>query len=220
VGESGSGKTTLALALLRLTQSVGEIRFEQQQIDGLDSKQMKPIRPHMQMVFQDPYGSLSPRLSVAEIVAEGMEAHNIGSKDERKQAVIRILEEVGIDPASRERYPHEFSGGQRQRIAIARAMIMEPRLVILDEPTSALDRTVQGQIIELLEELQDRHGLAYLFISHDLAVVRALSDEILVLQHGKPVEYGQAQQLFEQPQQEYTRQLIAAATEFTRRTSS
>jgi microcin C transport system ATP-binding protein len=220
VGESGSGKTTLALALLRLTQSVGEIRFEQQQIDGLDSKQMKPIRPHMQMVFQDPYGSLSPRLSVAEIVAEGMEAHNIGSKNERKQAVIRILEEVGIDPASRERYPHEFSGGQRQRIAIARAMIMEPRLVILDEPTSALDRTVQGQIIELLEELQDRHGLAYLFISHDLAVVRALSDEILVLQHGKPVEYGQAQQLFEQPQQEYTRQLIAAATEFTRRTSS
>jgi microcin C transport system ATP-binding protein len=220
VGESGSGKTTLALALLRLTQSVGEIRFEQQQIDGLDGRQMKPIRPHMQMVFQDPYGSLSPRLSVAEIVAEGLEAHNISSREERKQAVIEILEEVGIDPASRERYPHEFSGGQRQRIAIARAMIMEPRLVILDEPTSALDRTVQGQIIELLEELQERHGLAYLFISHDLAVLQALSDEILVLQQGKPVEHGPAQQLFEQPQQEYTRQLIAAATEFTRSPSN
>ncbi len=216
VGESGSGKTTLALALLRLTQSSGEIRFEQQQIAALNGKQMQPIRPHMQMVFQDPYGSLSPRLSVAEIVAEGLEAHNIGSRESRKQAVIQILEEVGIDPASRQRYPHEFSGGQRQRIAIARAMIMQPKLIVLDEPTSALDRTVQGQIIDLLERLQERHGLAYLFISHDLTVVRALSDEILVLQHGKPVEYGQAQHLFEHPQEEYTRRLIAAATEFTR----
>ncbi len=216
VGESGSGKTTLALALMRLTQSKGEIRFEQQRIDDLDGREMKSRRPHMQMVFQDPYGSLSPRLSVAEIVAEGLEAHGIGSSESREQAVIQILEEVGIDPAVRQRYPHEFSGGQRQRIAIARAMIMQPRLVVLDEPTSALDRTVQGQIIELLNELQEKHGLAYLFISHDLAVVRALSDEILVLQNGRPVEYGQAQQLFAQPQQEYTRQLIKAATEFTR----
>ncbi len=216
VGESGSGKTTLALALLRLTQSMGEIRFEQQRIDGRNNKQMKDMRPHMQMVFQDPYGSLSPRLTVAEIVVEGLEAHHIGSRAEREQAVIQILEEVGIDPASRQRYPHEFSGGQRQRIAIARAMIMQPKLVVLDEPTSALDRTVQGQIIELLDELQEKHGLAYMFISHDLSVVRALSDEILVLQYGKPVEYGPAQQLFAQPQEDYTRQLITAATEFTR----
>ncbi len=216
VGESGSGKTTLALALLRLTQSMGEIRFEQQRIDGRNNKQMKDMRPHMQMVFQDPYGSLSPRLTVAEIVVEGLEAHHIGSREEREQAVIQILEEVGIDPASRQRYPHEFSGGQRQRIAIARAMIMQPKLVVLDEPTSALDRTVQGQIIELLDELQEKHGLAYMFISHDLSVVRALSDEILVLQDGMPVEYGPAQQLFAQPQEDYTRQLITAATEFTR----
>ena len=214
VGESGSGKTTLALALLRLIQSEGVIRFAGQQIDGFNGKQMKPIRPRMQMVFQDPYGSLSPRLSVAEIVAEGMEAHNMGTPESREQAVINILEEVEIDAASRHRYPHEFSGGQRQRIAIARAMIMQPKLVILDEPTSALDRTVQGQIIELLESLQEKYGLAYLFISHDLSVVRALSDDILVLQQGKPVELGNAQRVFDDPQQEYTQRLIAAATEF------
>ncbi len=214
VGESGSGKTTLALALLRLIQSEGVIRFAGQQIDGFTGKQMKPIRPRMQMVFQDPYGSLSPRLSVAEIVAEGMEAHNIGTPESRKQAVIDILEEVEIDAVSRHRYPHEFSGGQRQRIAIARAMIMQPKLVILDEPTSALDRTVQGQIIDLLEGLQEKYGLAYLFISHDLSVVRALSDDILVLQQGKPVELGNAQRVFDDPQQEYTQRLIAAATEF------
>ena len=214
VGESGSGKTTLALALLRLVHSEGKIEFQGESIDSLSSRQLKDIRPRMQMVFQDPYGSLSPRLTITEIVAEGLQAHNIGTAHSREQDVIAMLEEVGVDPASSHRYPHEFSGGQRQRIAIARAMIMRPQLVVLDEPTSALDRTVQGQIVDLLERLQSDHDLAYLFISHDLSVVRALSDEILVLQQGKPVEYGLAGQIFDTPQQPYTRRLIAAATEF------
>jgi microcin C transport system ATP-binding protein len=214
VGESGSGKTTLALALLRLVHSEGKIEFQGESIDSLSSRQLKDIRPRMQMVFQDPYGSLSPRLTITEIVAEGLQAHNIGTAHSREQDVIAMLEEVGVDPASSHRYPHEFSGGQRQRIAIARAMIMRPQLVVLDEPTSALDRTVQGQIVDLLERLQSDHDLAYLFISHDLSVVRALSDEILVLQQGKPVEYGLARQIFDTPQQPYTRRLIAAATEF------
>jgi len=214
VGESGSGKTTLALALLRLIHSEGKIEFEGASIEALSSKQLKRIRPRMQMVFQDPYGSLSPRLTITEIIEEGLQAHNIGSERSRQKDVISMLEEVGVDPASRNRYPHEFSGGQRQRIAIARAMIMRPRLVVLDEPTSALDRTVQGQIVDLLERLQSDHDLAYLFISHDLSVVRALSDEILVLQQGKPVEYGPANQVFESPEQAYTRRLITAATEF------
>jgi microcin C transport system ATP-binding protein len=214
VGESGSGKTTLALALLRLVHSEGKIEFQGKSIDSLSSRQLKDIRPSMQMVFQDPYGSLSPRLTITEIVAEGLQAHNIGTAHSREQDVIAMLEEVGVDPASSHRYPHEFSGGQRQRIAIARAMIMRPQLVVLDEPTSALDRTVQGQIVDLLERLQSDHDLAYLFISHDLSVVRALSDEILVLQQGKPVEYGLAGQIFDTPQQPYTRRLIAAATEF------
>ncbi len=214
VGESGSGKTTLALALLRLIHSEGQIEFDGGSIDGLNSKQLKEIRPRMQMVFQDPYGSLSPRLTITEIVEEGLQAHNIGNERSRQQDVISMLEEVGVDPASRNRYPHEFSGGQRQRVAIARAMIMRPKLVVLDEPTSALDRTVQGQIVDLLERLQSDHDLAYLFISHDLSVVRALSDEILVLQLGKLVEHGSASQVFESPEQAYTRRLIAAATEF------
>jgi microcin C transport system ATP-binding protein len=214
VGESGSGKTTLALALLRLVHSEGKIEFQGESIDSLSSRQLKDIRPRMQMVFQDPYGSLSPRLTITEIVAEGLQAHNIGTAHSREQDVIAMLEEVGVDPASSHRYPHEFSGGQRQRIAIARAMIMRPQLVVLDEPTSALDRTVQGQIVDLLERLQSDHDLAYLFISHDLSVVRALSDEILVLQQGRPVEYGLAGQIFDTPQQPYTRRLIAAATEF------
>ncbi len=214
VGESGSGKTTLALALLRLISSEGRIDFEDRRIDELAGKQLKDIRPRMQMVFQDPYGSLSPRLSIQAIVAEGLQAHNMGDAQQREQQVIAMLEEVGIDPASRNRYPHEFSGGQRQRIAIARAMIMHPRLVVLDEPTSALDRTVQAQIVELLERLQADHDLAYLFISHDLSVVRALSDDILVLQQGKLVEYGSAMQVFESPVEAYTRRLITAAMEF------
>ncbi len=214
VGESGSGKTTLALALLRLIQSRGEIHFEGQRIDQLDRKGMKSIRPRMQMVFQDPYGSLSPRLTIAEIVSEGLDAHRVGTVESRAEAVIQMLEEVGIDAASRHRYPHEFSGGQRQRIAIARAIIMRPNMVVLDEPTSALDRTVQGQIVDLLAGLQEKYGLGYLFISHDLSVVRALSDEILVLQQGQPIEYGPAKQIFEAPEQDYTRRLIVAATEF------
>jgi microcin C transport system ATP-binding protein len=214
VGESGSGKTTLALALLRLIHSEGEIDFDGKRIDDLNNKQLRTIRPRMQIVFQDPYGSLSPRLTVKEIVEEGLQAHNIGNEHSRETDVIAMLEEVGVDPASRNRYPHEFSGGQRQRIAISRAMIMRPKLVVLDEPTSALDRTVQGQIVDLLSRLQSDHGLAYLFISHDLSVVRALSDEILVLQQGKPVEFGSAVEIFESPQQPYTQRLIAAATEF------
>ena len=214
VGESGSGKTTLALALLRLIQSEGEIEFDGIRIDDLNNKQLQVIRPRMQIVFQDPYGSLSPRLTIKEIVEEGLQAHNIGNEQSRETDVIAMLEEVGVDPTSRNRYPHEFSGGQRQRIAIARAMIMRPKLVVLDEPTSALDRTVQGQIVDLLSRLQSDHGLAYLFISHDLSVVRALSDEILVLQQGRPVEYGSAVEVFESPQQPYTQRLIAAATEF------
>ena len=214
VGESGSGKTTLALALLRLLNSEGEIQFDGEPIDGQNNRQLKAIRPRMQMVFQDPYGSLSPRLTITEIIEEGLQAHNIGTEQSREADVIAMLEEVGVDPVSRLRYPHEFSGGQRQRIAIARAMIMHPKLVVLDEPTSALDRTVQGQIVDLLARLQADHGLAYLFISHDLSVVRALSDEILVLQQGKLVEYGSAVQVFESPQQPYTQRLITAATEF------
>lgn len=215
VGESGSGKTTLALALLRLIQSKGEIEFEGQRIDGLGGKALKSVRPSMQMVFQDPYGSLSPRLTIAEIVSEGLDAHHVGEPEARQQRVIQMLDEVGIDPASRNRYPHEFSGGQRQRIAIARAIIMRPNMVVLDEPTSALDRTVQRQIVDLLEVLQEKYGLAYLFISHDLSVVRALCDEILVLQQGKPIEYGLARQVFDAPEHAYTRRLIVAATEFT-----
>lgn len=214
VGESGSGKTTLALALLKLIKSRGEIQFEGKNINVLNNQALKNIRPQMQMVFQDPYGSLSPRLTIAQIVAEGLEAHDIGTDDSRAQAVTDMLKEVDIDPESQHRYPHEFSGGQRQRIAIARAMIMHPKLVVLDEPTSALDRTVQGQIVDLLAGLQQKYGLAYLFISHDLSVVRALSDEILVLQQGQPIEYGNAQQIFTAPKQAYTQRLIAAATEF------
>jgi len=215
VGESGSGKTTLALALLRLIRSKGEITFEGERIDELSGQALKRVRPRMQMVFQDPYGSLSPRLTIAEIVSEGLDAHHVGDPEARQQQVIRMLEEVGIDPASRNRYPHEFSGGQRQRIAIARAIIMRPNMVVLDEPTSALDRTVQSQIVDLLEALQEKYGLAYLFISHDLSIVRALCDEILVLQQGKPIEHGLAAQVFDAPEQAYTRRLIAAATEFT-----
>ncbi|MFT5259577.1 MAG: microcin C transport system ATP-binding protein [Saprospiraceae bacterium] len=214
VGESGSGKTTLALALIRLVKSEGAIHFHGERIDGHDNKAMLTLRQQMQMVFQDPYGSLSPRLTIEQIVAEGLEAHNIGSPEERQQRVIDLLEEVDIDPAARHRYPHEFSGGQRQRIAIARAMIMQPSLLVLDEPTSALDRTVQAQIVDLLAQLQRKHNLAYLFISHDLSVVRALSDDILVLKQGKVIEHGEAQQVFEHPQAEYTQRLIKAAIDF------
>ncbi|MGB0498594.1 MAG: ABC transporter ATP-binding protein [Rubricella sp.] len=209
VGESGSGKTTLALALLRLISSDGRILFLGRDIQGLTARALRPLRRQMQVVFQDPYGSLSPRMSVMEIIAEGLTVHGSG-RDTREQ-VAAIMQEVGLDPATMDRYPHEFSGGQRQRIAIARAMILKPDLVILDEPTSALDMTVQVQIVELLRTLQSRHGLAYVFISHDLRVVRALSHQVLVMRNGLVVEAGAARDVFEHPRSEYTRALFDAA---------
>lgn len=212
VGESGSGKTTLGLALMRLLSSDGEIRFDGHNIQGLKSKEMRPIRRNMQIVFQDPYGSLSPRMSVSEIVGEGLEIqHPEMSAAERRAQVTEALREVGLDPAMQDRYPHEFSGGQRQRIAIARAMALKPRFVMLDEPTSALDMSVQAQIVDLLRELQRRHNLAYLFISHDLKVVRALADDIIVMKGGKVVEAGSADEIFDRPKTDYTRALMAAA---------
>jgi microcin C transport system ATP-binding protein len=214
VGESGSGKTTLGLALLRLERSQGVIRFQEKDIQGLHSSHLRPLRREMQIVFQDPFGSLSPRLSVAQIIEEGLRVHRLGgSRAEREKLIIQALEEVGLDPESRHRYPHEFSGGQRQRIAIARAMVLKPRFVVLDEPTSALDMSVQAQIVDLLREIQARHRLAYLFISHDLKVVRALSDELIVMRAGRVVESGPAERIFNHPEQPYTRALMAAAFE-------
>jgi len=211
VGESGSGKTTLGLALLRLERSEGGIRFDGRDLQGLGQRELRPMRREMQIVFQDPFSSLSPRMSVGEIVGEGLEVHGIGTKEERNVLIDQVLREVGLDPSSRERYPHEFSGGQRQRISIARALVLKPRLMVLDEPTSALDMSVQAQIVDLLRDLQQWHKLAYLFISHDLKVVRALADEVVVLRHGKVVERGPATQIFEAPQTPYTQALIAAA---------
>jgi microcin C transport system ATP-binding protein len=214
VGESGSGKTTLGLALLRLERSQGSVRFDGREIQDLGNRALRPLRREMQIVFQDPFGSLSPRMSVAEIIEEGLRVHALGgSAEEREARIVEALGEVGLDPESRHRYPHEFSGGQRQRIAIARAMVLEPRFVVLDEPTSALDMSVQAQIVDLLRELQARHGLAYLFISHDLKVIRALSDEVIVMRAGRVVERGPAQQIFEAPAEPYTRALMAAAFE-------
>ncbi len=214
VGESGSGKTTLALGLLRLEKALGRILFDGEEIQDVGGKALKPVRRQMQVVFQDPYGSLSPRLSIHQIVEEGLLAHEIGDPKSRDQMVSQALDEVGIDPRSRFRYPHEFSGGQRQRVAIARAMIMKPRLVVLDEPTSALDRSVQVQIIALLLRLQAEHDLAYLFISHDLKIVRALSDQLIVLRNGRVVEQGESERVFNQPSDVYTRALISAAFDF------
>ncbi|CTQ49817.1 ABC transporter ATP-binding protein [Jannaschia donghaensis] len=211
VGESGSGKTTLALAIMRLISSEGPITLLGDRIDGLQSKALRPLRQSMQIVFQDPYGSLSPRMTVAEIVAEGLKLHDTGDTRPHREQVAEILQETGIDPASMDRYPHEFSGGQRQRIAIARAMILRPKLVVLDEPTSALDQTVQVQIVELLRDLQKRYGLAYLFISHDLKVVRALSHKVIVMKRGDVVEAGDAAQVFDASADPYTRALMAAA---------
>jgi microcin C transport system ATP-binding protein len=215
VGESGSGKTTLGLALLRLEKSRGGIEFDGQDLQKLGQRDIRPLRRQMQIVFQDPFSSLSPRMSVGEIVGEGLEVHRIGSEAERTRMIDDALVEVGLDPARfpgvRERYPHEFSGGQRQRIAIARALVLKPRFIVLDEPTSALDMSVQAQIVDLLRDLQIRHRLAYLFISHDLKVVRALADEVVVLRDGKVVERGPAAQVFSAPQTPYTKALIAAA---------
>ncbi len=212
VGESGSGKTTLGLAILRLLPSTGRIVVLGRSVEGLDAKAMRPMRRQAQIVFQDPFGSLSPRLSVGEIVAEGLEVHMPKlSPQEREDKVIRVLEEVGLDPETRHRYPHEFSGGQRQRISIARAMVLEPAVVVLDEPTSALDMSVQAQVVDLLRDLQAKHGLAYLFISHDLKVVRALAGEVIVMKDGKVVESGPAIEIFERPTTDYTKALMAAA---------
>ena len=213
VGESGSGKTTLGLALLRLIRSEGPVRFEDRDIQGRTFKQLRPLRSAMQVVFQDPFGSLSPRMSVGQIVAEGLEIHGIGAPEERRAMIEDVLEEVGLDPQTRDRYPHEFSGGQRQRIAIARALVLRPRFMVLDEPTSALDMSVQAQIVDLLRELQRRHRLAYMFISHDLKVVRALADELIVMRDGQVVEFGSARDIFDAPKAAYTRALMAAAFE-------
>jgi microcin C transport system ATP-binding protein len=212
VGESGSGKTTLGLALLRLTEAKGEVRFAGQDLAGLGQRQLRPLRRQMQVVFQDPFSSLSPRLSVAQIVEEGLKVHRLAATAaERRRLIETALAEVGLDAQAAERYPHEFSGGQRQRIAIARALVLKPRFVVLDEPTSALDMSVQAQIVELLRELQSRHGLAYLFISHDLRVVRALAHAILVMKDGRIVEAGSTERVMTSPKHPYTRALMAAA---------
>ncbi|ANM08668.1 MULTISPECIES: ABC transporter ATP-binding protein [unclassified Rhizobium] len=212
VGESGSGKTTLGLALTRLISSQGRIAFVGKDIAGYSFSEMRPLRNQLQVVFQDPYGSLSPRMSVGDIVAEGLKVHERSlTSEERDQRVCWALEEVGLDPLTRWRYPHEFSGGQRQRIAIARAMVLKPRFVMLDEPTSALDMSVQAQVVDLLRDLQKKHDLAYLFISHDLKVVKALANDVIVMRFGKVVEQGPSSEIFRAPKDEYTRALMAAA---------
>ena len=212
VGESGSGKTTLGLALTRLISSKGKIAFVGRNISEYSFKQMKPLREEMQVVFQDPYGSLSPRMSIGEIVGEGLQIHQPElSTYERDKKVAEALFETGLDPDTRHRYPHEFSGGQRQRVAIARALVLEPKFIMLDEPTSALDMSVQAQVVDLLRELQERHKLTYMFISHDLKVVRALANDVIVMRHGQVVEQGPTAQIFDTPQTEYTKALMAAA---------
>jgi microcin C transport system ATP-binding protein len=212
VGESGSGKTTLGLALARMISSQGQINFSGRDIDGFSFRDMRPLRSDLQIVFQDPFGSLSPRMSVAEIIAEGLLIHARSlSAEERDARLVSVMREVGLDPESRFRYPHEFSGGQRQRISIARAMVLNPKFVMLDEPTSALDMSVQAQVVDLLRDLQKRHDLAYLFISHDLKVVRALANQVIVMRNGKVVETGTAEEIFTSPRTDYTKALIAAA---------
>ncbi|MEM7615919.1 MAG: ATP-binding cassette domain-containing protein, partial [Pseudomonadota bacterium] len=209
VGESGSGKTTLALAVMRLISSEGPITFDGRRVDGLKNRALRPLRGAMQMVFQDPFGSLSPRMTVEQIIAEGLTIHKRPGTP--RQLVHDMMVEVGLDPDTMDRYPHEFSGGQRQRIAIARAMILQPKLVVLDEPTSALDMTVQVQIVDLLRNLQKTYGLAYIFISHDLRVVRALSHRVMVMKDGDVVEAGTSDQVFDAPQTDYTKALLSAA---------
>ena len=214
VGESGSGKTTLGLTVLQLERGEGTVRLEGERIDGLGRRALRPLRRSMQVVFQDPFGSLSPRMTVMDIVAEGLTVHEPAlSRAEREARVEDVLREVGLDPGSAHRYPHEFSGGQRQRISIARALVLRPKLVVLDEPTSALDVSVQAQVVDLLRELQARHGLAYLFISHDLRVVRAMAHRILVMKDGRVVESGETEQVMSAPREDYTRVLMAAAFE-------
>lgn len=210
VGESGSGKSTLAMALLRLQNSTGDIALNGRDVQSLSQTQLRPLRRQVQVVFQDPFASLSPRMTVQQIVAEGLEVHTEGSRQSIEAAVIKGLEEVGLDPEARHRYPHEFSGGQRQRIAIARALVLNPEIIFLDEPTSALDRAVQVQVIDLLRDLQARYGLSYVLISHDLKVIRALSHDVIVMRSGKVVEAGPTREVLDNPQQVYTQELLAA----------
>jgi microcin C transport system ATP-binding protein len=211
VGESGSGKTTLALAIMRLIQSEGGITYRGQNVRDWSTKELRRLRSEMQIVFQDPFGSLSPRMTCEQIIAEGLGVHGSPDGRSKRDHVIEVMTEVGLDPATMHRYPHEFSGGQRQRIAIARAMVLRPRLVVLDEPTSALDMTVQVQIVNLLRDLQRKYDLAYLFISHDLRVVRAMSHKVLVMKQGDVVEMGTTEDIFDRPQTAYTQELISAA---------
>jgi len=214
VGESGSGKSSLALGLLRLVPSRGPILYRDRAIQGLTSKDLRPLRRQMQIIFQDPYGSLNPRLSIGQIIGEGLRVHGIATEPSQQEAlIVEAMEEVGLDPATRHRYPHEFSGGQRQRVAIARALVLKPELIVLDEPTSSLDVSVQAQIIELLRRLQREHGLTYVFISHDLRVIRALANYILVMRNGRVVEEGATELIFDHPREPYTRALMAAAFE-------
>ena len=220
VGESGSGKTTLGLALLRLVDATGTIRFAGREISGQRQRALRPMRREMQIVFQDPYSSLSPRLSIAQIVGEGLQVHHLAHDGgEARRRIDEVLVEVGLEPGAAERYPHEFSGGQRQRVAIARALVLKPRFIVLDEPTSALDMSVQAQIVDLLRDLQQRHGLTYLFISHDLRVVRALAHEIMMMKDGEVVEAGATDTVLERPQHPYTKALMAAAFDLAAKAS-
>ncbi len=211
VGESGSGKTTFGLALLKLLPSTGSVIFEGKEIQSLNQAEFRPFRRDMQIVFQDPYGSLSPRMSIHQIIEEGLLIHHVSDKPGREKIIIDALNEVGLDPETRHRFPHEFSGGQRQRIAIARALVLKPKLIILDEPTSALDRTVQAQVVELLRNIQAKYGIAYIFISHDLAVVKALSHKVMVMKQGKIIEQNTCEALFNTPRESYTKNLLEAA---------
>ena len=211
VGESGSGKTTMALAIMRLIASEGQITFMDQDVRKWSTRQLRSLRKDMQIVFQDPFGSLSPRMTCAQIISEGLNIHNVDPEREKRDLVREVMEEVGLDPATMDRYPHEFSGGQRQRIAIARAMVLRPRLLVLDEPTSALDMTVQVQIVDLLRSLQEKYQLAYIFISHDLKVVRAMSHQVMVMKRGDVMESGPVNQVFDAPKNDYTRQLLQAS---------
>jgi ABC-type microcin C transport system duplicated ATPase subunit YejF len=218
VGESGSGKSTLGRALLKLVPASGRIGFEDRDLTPLDRRAMRPLRRRMQLVFQDPYGALSPRLTVGDIIAEGLRVHEPSlSRADRDALAAQALSEVRLDASLRQRFPHELSGGQRQRVAIARAMILKPKLVVLDEPTSALDRSVQAEILDLLAKLQSDHALSYIFISHDLSVVRAMADELAVMKDGRIVEYGSAAEILDRPSQAYTQALVAAALRKTPR---